>query len=123
MNDMGGRLHLLRKQFNLTQQQFANRLNVVRANIGRYESGACMPSGAVVELICREFNVSRRWLETGEGDMFQPLERQEAIKQLTDKIFEAPSDTLSAFVNAVTQLTESDLQVLSAFARALREGD
>lgn len=123
MSEMAERLYLLRKHFCLTQQEFAKRINVVRTNIGRYESGACMPSGAVVELICREFNVSRRWLETGEGDMFQPLKRQEAIKQLADKIFEAPSDTLSAFVNAVTQLTESDLQVLSAFARALREGD
>lgn len=120
MSDISQRMKQLRNQLGMKQHQFADELQVVSSNVSRYEAGTCIPSNSVLELICRKFNVSRRWLETGEGDMFQPLARQEAIQQLADKIFEAPSDTLSAFVSAVTQLTENDLKVLSAFAAALR---
>ena len=28
-----------------------------------------MPSEAVIRSICREFNISERWLRTGEGEM------------------------------------------------------
>ncbi len=66
------RIKKLRKELDLTQQAFAERIGVSRANIGKYETGISEPSAAVLSLICREFDVREEWLRTGEGEMFKP---------------------------------------------------
>lgn len=66
------RIKKLRRNLDLTQQEFAERISVSRANIGKYETGISEPSAAVLSLICREFGVREEWLRTGEGEMFKP---------------------------------------------------
>lgn len=66
------RIRKLRRELDLTQQEFAERIGVSRANIGKYETGISEPSAAVLSLICREFDVREEWLRTGEGEMFKP---------------------------------------------------
>ncbi len=69
---MNERIKKLRKALDLTQQDFADKLGTTRNNIAGYEIGRRTPSVAVISLICREFNVSEKWLRTGEGEMFVP---------------------------------------------------
>lgn len=69
---IGERLKNLRKALGLTQQEFSDKLKVSRSNIATYEVGKNNPAEAVINLICREFNVSETWLRTGEGEMFIP---------------------------------------------------
>ncbi len=66
------RIRKLRRELDLTQQEFAERIGVSRANIGKYETGISEPSAAVLSLICREFDVREEWLRNGEGEMFKP---------------------------------------------------
>ena len=65
------RIKELRHTLKLTQQEFANRIGSKRNTVAKYETDVNTPSAAVVSLICREFNVSEKWLRTGEGDMFK----------------------------------------------------
>ena len=67
---MKQRIKEIRKYFKLTQVDFGDRIGVKGNTIAAYEAGARDPSESVVMTICREFNVSREWLETGEGEMF-----------------------------------------------------
>ena len=69
---IGERLKKLRKALDLTQQEFSDKLKVSRSNIATYEVGKNNPADAVINLICREFNVSEEWLRTGEGEMLLP---------------------------------------------------
>lgn len=69
---MNERLKKLRKTLDLTQQEFADRLGVKRNTIAQYEIGRNEPIDAVIVSICREFNVSRKWLCDGVGEMFAP---------------------------------------------------
>lgn len=69
---MKERLKRLRKALNLTQQEFADRIGISRGNIATYETRDGSPGNSVINLICREFNVSKTWLRTGEGEMFIP---------------------------------------------------
>lgn len=69
---MNERLKKLRKVLDLTQQEFADRLGVKRNTIAQYEIGRNEPIDAVIVSICREFNVSRKWLCDGVGEMFAP---------------------------------------------------
>ena len=67
---LNSRIKELRKNLNLTQQEFANRLGVNRNNIAGYETGTRNPSDGVISLICREFNVNENWLRNGNGEIF-----------------------------------------------------
>ena len=75
MTEINNKLKELRKKLNLTQQEFADRINTSRSNIAGYEAGSRVPSTAVMYLICREFNVNKNWLRNGVGDIF--IETQE----------------------------------------------
>lgn len=77
---MNDRIKQARKALHLTQQEFADTLGVKRSTVATYEVGKSTPSDAAVNLICKTFNVSEKWLRTGTGEMFVP----------------APSNTLDA---------------------------
>ena len=68
---MNERMKELRKALGLTQQEFADKIGIVRGNIATYETGKSKPGDAVVSLICREFSVNEDWLRTGTGEMFK----------------------------------------------------
>lgn len=72
---MKNRIKALRKDLGLTQEKFAERLNIKRNTLANYEIGRNEPIDAVVSLICREFNVNEEWLRNGQGDMYDiPLD-------------------------------------------------
>lgn len=74
------RIKAIRKYLKLTQTQFGERIGIKQNTIAAYESGIRIPSEAAIVSICREFNVNRHWLETGEGEMFN-LESDRANNQ------------------------------------------
>ena len=101
---MGERIKMLRKQLNLTQQAFADRLKTSRNNIAGYEVAGRNPSEAVIALICREFNVNEKWLRIGEGEMFLPKVEDSLIEYLTSK---GASKKIQAFIIAYLSLPQN----------------
>ena len=69
---MGERIKKLRQEKHLTQQKFADYVDVKRNTVALYEADKITPSAAVISLICREFSVNSEWLRNGEGEMFAP---------------------------------------------------
>lgn len=67
---MKERIKKVRKELNLTQQEFADKIGTIRGNIAGYETGKRSPSSSVISLMCTKFNISEDWLRTGEGEMF-----------------------------------------------------
>lgn len=47
-----------RKEKNLTQEQLAERLQVSNKTISKWETGKCMPDYSVVELLCKELDIT-----------------------------------------------------------------
>ena len=68
--EMKDRIKKIRKELDLTQQTFADKIGSKRNTVAKYETGDTSPSTAVVSLICKTFNVNENWLRTGEGQMF-----------------------------------------------------
>lgn len=66
---LGERIKLLRKQHNLTQAAFGQRIGVTGATISTSESGKTTPDEQTIRAICSEFHISRDWLVDGIGDM------------------------------------------------------
>ena len=67
---MNERIKKLRKALDLTQQAFADRIGIRQNTVAKYETNRGTPTTSVISLIVREFNVSEKWLRTGEGEMF-----------------------------------------------------
>ena len=67
---MQERLKEIRKLLNLNQSEFAEKLNLSRGQIACYETGRRSVSTRTINDICREFDINKEWLITGEGDIF-----------------------------------------------------
>ena len=80
---MNERIKKLRRELDLTQQEFADKISVKRGAIANYEIGRNVPSDSVVSLICREFNVNEEWLRNGTGEMFKaaPTDELDALAE------------------------------------------
>lgn len=69
---MDKRLKKLRKELDLTQSAFADRIGMKQNTIATYEMGRSIPSDQAIRSICREFDVNEEWLRNGTGEMFKP---------------------------------------------------
>ena len=84
---MKDRIKEIRKYLNLTQAEFATRIGINRGTLANYEVGRNIPIDSIILSICREFNVNEHWLRTGEGDMFEPLTRNDELAVLIGKFY------------------------------------
>ena len=110
---MKNRIKELRGVLGYTQQQFADKLKIKRNTIAKYETGRGEPIDAVIALICREFNVSERWLRTGEGDMFVQLSRDEEIAAFVGSALAGEQDNFKRrFIAMLSKLDENDWELL-----------
>ena len=96
---MNERLKRLRRELNITQQEFADRIGIKRSTMATYESGRNEPIDAVISVICREFDVNEDWLKTGDGEMFEELTDQEKTMKYIAKLVK---DKDSVVANAIT---------------------
>lgn len=87
---MKDRIKVVRKALGLNQTDFGSKIGVKQGTVAAYESGARVPLDSVIVSICREFNVSERWLRTGEGEMFVQLSREEEITKFAMEIIRDP---------------------------------
>lgn len=119
---IGERVKELRKQVNLTQQAFADRLNLKRNTVGSYEVNVVEPSDRTISDICREFNVNETWLRTGEGEMFNQITRSEKITAfLTDITADEGDDFKRRFVEMLAELEPEDWKLLERMAEKLQK--
>lgn len=91
MDTISARIAAVIKASGLTKTAFAERLNVSQSFVSRLAVGASVPSDRTILDICREFNVSERWLRTGEGEMFVQLSREEEITKFAMEVIRDPA--------------------------------
>lgn len=119
---MNERIRLLRKHLGLTANAFGEAIGIVRSAVSNIESGRRQPTNQLITSICREFNVNETWLRTGEGEMFNEMDREEQIAYYLGDIFSEPGDTFKKrLVAALAAMDESEWAAVEAFARKLVE--
>ena len=79
---MNDRLKQVRKDSGLTQQQFADSLNVSRNYVALWEIGQREPSDRTISDICRVYGVNEVWLKTGVGEMKLPMPLDQQLAQI-----------------------------------------
>lgn len=117
---MKDRIKKIRKELDLTQQEFADRLGVARNNIAGYETGKRNPSDGVISLICKTFNVHEEWMRTGKGDPFIPMSRDEQIEDFIGNILRDESASFKRrLISVLANLTEDEWEILEAKAKEI----
>lgn len=71
------RFALVRKTLKLTQREFAEKISVATGYIASMEIGDRKVNMRIMKLVSAIFDINLRWLETGEGEMFNDKAEQE----------------------------------------------
>ena len=82
---MHERIRKLRKNLELTQQEFGKRIGMKRNSIALIEGGR-NTSEQTIFAICREFNVNEEWLRTGNGKMFNLVPEEDLYSKAAASI-------------------------------------
>jgi len=115
------RLKKIRKELDMTQQEFADGIGIARGNISAYEVGKNAPSDAVISLICTKYNVNENWLRTGEGDMFVKLSYSDEIAQFVGQLMTEEDDSFKKrLVSGLAALDETGWKVLEDFLDSIQ---
>lgn len=118
------RIKEVRKTLGLTLEEFGNKIGVTKTTISRIENGVNSVTNQMLISICREFGVNEEWLRTGEGEMFVPLTRSEAIAEFAGSLMkEEDASFKKRLIEALAKLNEQEWEVLEGIARKLTESD
>ena len=113
------RIRELRKTLNLNQTEFGERIGVKQTTIAGYETGAKNPMDAVVNSICREFNVNESWLRTGEGEMFAAVDPDEEFAKMMVEIQVSNDEFIISALKAYWELPEEHKEIVRNLIRKI----
>lgn len=117
--NMSERIKAIRKSKGLNQTNFGKPLRVAPNTVSQWETGTNEPGDAVIDLICREYNVDEHWLRSGEGEMFRQPSVKEAIYEFFVKVsngeLEKEAEWLAEFL--ATSTPEARRMVIAEIRR------
>lgn len=118
------RIKKLRKELDLTQQEFADKLGVSRNNIASYETGKSNLGDTAISLICTKFNVNEDWLRNGNGEMFTELDVEDQLMAWAGKVLGGQDSKFKKrFVTMLMGLSDSEWEFLEKKAKELAADD
>lgn len=95
--DFGEQIKSIRKKENLTQEQFAIKLNVSRQAVSNWENNKNLPDIGMLILMSDVFQISLDQLIKGEGDNH--------MNNMTEKVIKDSSETRRAKYNMISSVT------------------
>lgn len=117
---MKDRLKQLRKTLGLTQQAFADKLGVKRNTVGQWECGINPLTDQTIFSICREFDVNKEWLCTGEGEMFVIRSDDEEIAAFLGDVLSEEGETYKKqLILALANLSDEGWKGIKEFLDAI----
>lgn len=116
---MKDRIKKIRKEANLTQEKFAERLGLKRNTIATYETGKSEPMDNIVVSICREFGVNEDWLRDGTAPMYK--ERDGSFTELLSDLDDSDDDFIKSLIKVYMGLDEDSKEALRKIAKGMAE--
>ena len=118
MESIGNRIEIILKTLGYKKVTFAERLKIDQSYVSRLVREKGLPSERLIESICREFNVNRTWLETGEGEMLA-----ETTSRTLDRIREryGASDIFRAMLDVYATMTSAQQDAFEEYINLLAQ--
>ena len=109
----------------LSKTAFAKRINVTQQYVSKMVVEGT-PSDRTISDICREFGVDEVWLRHGEGEMFRPRSRKDAIaaymgQLLGDQRSEFEQDIIEFMANTRPEFWDMLIEELLPLAKSIAE--
>ncbi|MCF2701584.1 helix-turn-helix transcriptional regulator [Enterocloster clostridioformis] len=118
---MKDRIKKLRRQLDMTQDDFSKKLGLARNSIASYETGRREPTNAIVVSICREFGINEIWLRTGEGgddNMFTKVSDDDRFSLNLGKLSTTENEFIRNGINLLAETDPEKLKILENFMKA-----
>lgn len=116
---IGDRIKLLRKEMNLTQAEFANKIGLKQAAIGLFENGTRNVTDRNIMSICEAFGVNEDWLRTGQGNMYRELDTDCGLAAEIGKLLGADDEWTKNAVLQFLKLPPERREVIKNFITTL----
>lgn len=117
---IGERIKKIRKDANVTQQQFADRLDLKRNTIGNYEVDIIVPSERTIKAICAAYNVNPDWLISGIGEPYREISKKQKINDFVAAITADESASFQrAMIEVLSDLTPQEWKLLEKLAERI----
>ena len=114
------RVKILRQSLGMSQTDFGTKIGVTRGVINNLDRGLTELQDPLLSLVCSVFNARREWLESGEGEMFEPQDAEapfyDAMGIITNDV---PDSFRKRFVIALAELDDAGLDAMEQFIRSL----
>ena len=78
-NKIGEFIAQCRKEHNMTQMQFAEKLGVTNKAVSKWETGKCLPDAALFDDICMLLNITLNELFAGERIAPENIEKKSEL--------------------------------------------
>ena len=119
---MKERIKIVYKDSKLNQADFAEKIGISRSGFQKIIHGDNGASEQTVRAICAEFGISRRWLETGEGEMYEENDKltpEEVRMILRGSFSEEHIEWAISMLNQPTELLQGMTKMLKELAERL----
>ena len=120
--EINARILELRKFLKLSQTDFGKSIGVSRGVINNIDLNIVdiETKPLLIQQICKEYNVNRVWLETGEGNMFNDLSRDEEIAGYIGSVLADEDDSFQKrLISALSKMTGEEWEVLEKLVTRL----
>lgn len=120
------RITTIRKELKLSQSAFGEHIGVSRDVIKNIDNNIvdAETKPLLVQQICKEYNVNRTWLETGEGNMFNDLSRDAEIAEYIGTVLADEEDSFQKrLISALSKMTVEEWEVLEKLVTRLAENE
>ena len=125
MQSVGDRIVLILQNAGKKQKDLAELLSITSASVSTMCSGKTNPSSQSIILICKEFGVNRTWLETGEGEMYQPTTDNERLSEYIGELLKGSveTDIRLRLISCLSKLSEDEWKILYKLAQEWTQED
>ncbi len=125
MSTINERLGKVVSASGLSKTAFAKRINVTQQYVSKMVVEG-MPSDRTISDICREFGVDEVWLRYGEGEMFRPRSRKDAISAYMGQLLgnqrsEFEEDIIEFMANTRPEFWDMLIEELRPLAKSIAE--
>lgn len=111
----------LRKELNLTQKEFADRIHISRSNLAGIESGRVNFTQRIAHDISREFNVNLEWIKTGKGEMFKEPNSPEELEEFLTHILIDEDDVMKETILTLSKLSKEEFNIVAKMIEGLKK--
>ena len=110
--EVSERIKEIRKENNLTQEEFGSRLGVGKYVITNIELGRVEPKSSLIKLIASEFDLNEEWILSGAGEKYPERSTDQMLARKIGQAIGAEDEFRKNLILTLLELEDEDWEVI-----------